>query len=98
LAARVSHGRGRLEGDRFSSRGPLELYHLAKELGEAKNIADRDPDVIAQIEAFLQMACTDSPMAQGPVVSQFGAVEGDHGSQEQALSHKLGVLAGRYQA
>ena len=36
-----------------SSR-PLELYDLAKDLGEAKNIADRHPDVIARIEAYLQ--------------------------------------------
>ena len=40
--------------------GPLELYDLAKDLGEAKNIADRHPDVIARIEAYLQTARTDS--------------------------------------
>jgi arylsulfatase A-like enzyme len=41
--------------------GPLELYDLAKDLGEEKNIADRHPDVIARIEAHLKTVRTDSP-------------------------------------
>ena len=41
--------------------GPLELYDLAKDLGEEKNIADRHPDVIARIETYLKTARTDSP-------------------------------------
>jgi len=55
---------GRLVGDwkpiRCKLGGPLELYDLAKDLGEAKNIADRHPDVIDRIEAYLQTARTDS--------------------------------------
>jgi arylsulfatase A-like enzyme len=43
---------------------PLELYDLAKDLSEEKNIADRHPDVIARIETLLQNARTDS--AQWP--------------------------------
>jgi arylsulfatase A-like enzyme len=43
---------------------PLELYDLAKDLSEEKNIADRHPDVIARIDTLLQNARTDS--AQWP--------------------------------
>ena len=39
---------------------PLELYDLAKELDGEKNIADRHPDVIARINAYLQTARSDS--------------------------------------
>jgi hypothetical protein len=45
---------------RFKLRGPLQLYDLAKDLGEAKNIADRHPDAIARFEAYLQTARSDS--------------------------------------
>jgi hypothetical protein len=52
------------EGDwnalRAKLGGRLELYDRAKDFGEAKNIADRHPDVIAGIEACLQTARTDS--------------------------------------
>jgi len=41
--------------------GPLELYDLAKDLGEAKNIAEGHPDVIARIETLLKTARTESP-------------------------------------
>jgi hypothetical protein len=52
----------RATGRRSVSRlgRPLELYDLARDLGEAKSIADRHPDVIARIEAYLQMARSDS--------------------------------------
>ncbi len=40
---------------------PLELYDLAKDLGEEKNLAASQADVIARIEAYLQTARTDSP-------------------------------------
>jgi arylsulfatase A-like enzyme len=41
--------------------GPLELYDLAKDLGEDKNVAEQHPDVIACIETLLKTARTDSP-------------------------------------
>jgi arylsulfatase A len=41
--------------------GPLELYDLAKDLGEEKNIADRHPDVVRRIETYLKIARSDSP-------------------------------------
>ena len=50
----------RATGRRCKLGGPLELYDLAKDLGEAKNIAERHPDVTARIEAYLQTARTDS--------------------------------------
>jgi arylsulfatase A-like enzyme len=40
--------------------GTLELYDLAKDLGEEKNIAEGHSDVVTRIEALLQNARTDS--------------------------------------
>ncbi|MHC4621571.1 MAG: sulfatase-like hydrolase/transferase, partial [Planctomycetota bacterium] len=40
---------------------PLELYNLAEDLREERNVADRYPDVIAVFEEYLKTARTDSP-------------------------------------
>jgi arylsulfatase A len=48
----VRMGEGYWKALRCKLAGPLELYDLAKNLGEAKNIADRHPEVIARIEAY----------------------------------------------
>ena len=40
---------------------PLELYDLDKDLAEKNNIAEKSPDVVAKIEAYLKTARTDSP-------------------------------------
>ena len=39
----------------------LELYDLEKDLAEQNNIADRNPDVVTKIEAYLKTTRTDSP-------------------------------------
>lgn len=52
-------------GDWKAIRGkqgaPLELYDLAKDLHEDTNIAERHPDVIARVEAYLKTARSESP-------------------------------------
>lgn len=48
--------------------GPLELYDLAKELGEEKNVADSHSDVVGRIETYLKTARTDSP--QWPLTAE----------------------------
>ena len=40
--------------------GPLELYDLSKDIGEKDNVAAKQPDVVAKIEAYLKTARTDS--------------------------------------
>jgi arylsulfatase A-like enzyme len=40
--------------------GPLELYDLAKDLGEKEDVATKHPDVVAKVEAYLKTARTES--------------------------------------
>lgn len=39
---------------------PIELYDLAADIGETSNVADKHPDVVAKIEAFMAQARTES--------------------------------------
>ncbi|HJU63357.1 MAG TPA: arylsulfatase, partial [Candidatus Binatia bacterium] len=39
---------------------PLELYNLKNDLAETKNVADKHPDVVEKIEAYLKTARTES--------------------------------------
>jgi arylsulfatase A-like enzyme len=39
---------------------PLELYHIAKDIGEKDNVAAKHPDVVAKIETYLKSARTES--------------------------------------
>jgi arylsulfatase A-like enzyme len=46
---------------RLTANGPLELYNLATDPGETRNVAADHPEIIARIEAYLKTARTDSP-------------------------------------
>jgi arylsulfatase A-like enzyme len=39
---------------------PLELYNLGRDPGEKENVAEKNPEVVAKIEAYLKTARTDS--------------------------------------
>ena len=43
---------------RLKPGAPLELYDLARDVGEAQNVATAHPDVVARIEAYLKTART----------------------------------------
>jgi arylsulfatase A-like enzyme len=45
---------------RLAPNVPLELYDLKTDLGEAENVADKNPEVVARIEAYLKTARTES--------------------------------------
>ena len=40
---------------------PLELYNLAEDIEESKDVADQQPDVMEQVNEFLARCRTDSP-------------------------------------
>ncbi len=51
------------------NQGALELYDLKNDLGEAKNVARENPDVVRKIEAYLKTArsaSTSWPIKDGP--------------------------------
>jgi arylsulfatase A-like enzyme len=45
---------------RLKPKGTLELYDLKNDPGESTNIADKQPDVVEKVEAFLKTARTES--------------------------------------
>ena len=46
---------------------PMELYNLARDLGEATNVADRNPDVVAKIAKIMDREHVDPPIQSEPV-------------------------------
>lgn len=46
---------------RLGKDKPLELYNLAEDPTEFTNVAEKHPDVVAKIEAYLKTARTESP-------------------------------------
>ncbi|HEV2970165.1 MAG TPA: arylsulfatase [Pirellulales bacterium] len=56
---------GRWKAVRTKLDRPLELYDLPADPGEATNLAEKHPEIVARIEAYLKTARTDSP--QWPV-------------------------------
>jgi arylsulfatase A-like enzyme len=46
---------------RLRPGGPLELFDLATDLGETRDVSAEHPDVVARIDAYLETARTDSP-------------------------------------
>ncbi|MHC4526945.1 MAG: arylsulfatase, partial [Planctomycetota bacterium] len=56
-AVRIGHWKG----VRIGAGAPIELYNLAEDLGEAKNVASEHPQVVAQIERIMRTAPAASP-------------------------------------
>jgi arylsulfatase A-like enzyme len=52
---------GRWKAIRHQPGGPLELYRLPDDIGEKKDVAAENPEVVAKIEAYLKTVRTDSP-------------------------------------
>ena len=52
---------GDWKGIRNEKGGEIELYHLADDLGETRNVAGQHPDVVARVERYLTSARTESP-------------------------------------
>jgi arylsulfatase A-like enzyme len=46
---------------RLGTRQPIELYDLGRDVGETKNLADQNPEVIKRMASLFTTARTDSP-------------------------------------
>lgn len=49
------------KGVRLNPDQPIELYNLAEDVAETRNVAQQHPEVVNQIDAFMAEAHTDSP-------------------------------------
>jgi arylsulfatase A-like enzyme len=45
---------------RLAADKPLELYNLKTDIGEKQNVADKNPEVVAKMEAYFKTARTES--------------------------------------
>jgi hypothetical protein len=52
---------GRWKGVRHGLSAPLELYDLSSDIGESKNIAAAQPDVVRKMQEYLAGCRVDSP-------------------------------------
>jgi arylsulfatase A-like enzyme len=50
---------GDWKGLKLAPDKPLELYHLANDLGETNNVAAANPDIVAKIEDYLAKAADE---------------------------------------
>jgi len=51
---------GNWKGVRLDPKQPIELYDLKTDIGEKNNVAEKHPEIVAQIEDVLKTARTDS--------------------------------------
>lgn len=58
---RVAVRAGNWKLDRYGEKGPFELYDLASDIGESRDVAAFHPDVLARLEAIARSARTDDP-------------------------------------
>ncbi len=61
-AVRMGDWKGVRDGVSKDRDGPVELYNLAKDIGEKNNIADQHPDVVGKIASIMKSARTESPL------------------------------------
>jgi hypothetical protein len=56
---------GKWKGVRLNAaanpNGPIELYNLQTDVAERNNIADKHPDVVAEIKKIMQQQHRESP-------------------------------------
>ena len=69
-ASKQAVRRGNWKAVRLDPKGPLELYDLSADIGEANDVAADHPDVVESIEDYLDGARSESEF--WPLVSQIG--------------------------
>ena len=52
---------GEWKAVRFGVDGPIELYNLKNDIGETKNVAEQNPQIVAKIADYLKTARTEDP-------------------------------------
>jgi len=63
---------GDWKGYRLATKAPLELYNLAADPTEARNVATAHPDIVKQIEAIMSAEHSPSPYFNAPEVVSVG--------------------------
>jgi len=63
---------------------PLELYDLATDLAETKNLAAAKPDIVARAEALMKAARTDDP--HWPLTGRSAARDADRAKNAKKKS------------
>jgi len=61
-AVRMGRWKGVRTGTRKNPDAPLQLFDLSKDIGETKNIAAENPEIVKKLLGFIQAAHTDSPL------------------------------------
>jgi arylsulfatase A-like enzyme len=51
---------GNWKGVRNGAKSPVEIYNLASDLSETKNVASKHPQIVSQIEEIMKTAPSDS--------------------------------------
>jgi arylsulfatase A-like enzyme len=52
---------GKWKAIRFGGNGPILLFDMTQDIGEATNVAKNHPEVVKVIETYLKTARTESP-------------------------------------
>ena len=53
--------KGKWKGVRHAIDGPLELYDLSTDIGEKKDVASSNPEIVRALEAYLRDCREESP-------------------------------------
>ena len=81
-------------GVRTRANPPIQLYDLESEIGEATDVADKHPAVVARIEKIMADARTPSASCQASAKPQHSAARLQHERPDAAPLQRVAALTG----